>query len=104
MSLPKGHIQIVAYLLERGDQGATAPEIRERFSLTASETTAWLGYLRNRNLIEAIGSRGTYRYRVTRRCWDLVASALGDVQRADGGWWKWLGLAVLLVILLSDDR
>lgn len=94
--------QILGYVLENSEQGVTAGEIRRCFSFNAGTLNTHLQYLQAKGFLKVRGTPGAYRWYPTEAFLGQIAEPLAEVKREPKNW-KWLGLAVLAGILLSQD-
>jgi len=98
------YVQVLAYLLEKGEEGATASEIASRFGLDVGVVLNRLGDLRDRGWITNVGARRWFVYKLTPEAKAAIKPHVSQVSpEMKGRFWVWLGLAVLLVFLLNGE-
>jgi len=98
------HTEILAYLIEKGEEGATASEIAKRFGLDIYTVATRLRWLQMRGWVEKHGKRGSYIYKLTPEAYAVIKPRIQHVEpKLRKHFWVWLGLALLMIFLLSGE-
>lgn len=98
---------ILAHLVKKGEEGATSVEIARRFGLSTKLVLTTLRDLQIKGWVEKHGSWGSYVYKLTPEAYAVIKPHIQHIEHTEpklkSHFWVWLGLAVLLILLLSGE-